>query len=141
MGIESIENYVVGLPAIDDDHRQLVQAINRIAADIEEASYALCVELFGDLETAAEAHFAREEEILERLGYPEIERHRAYHAELIRRLRELQRLGERKLAKQELFGRFARMADFVVDDIIRGDLEFRDFLHDPLHARPAGTRR
>jgi hemerythrin-like metal-binding protein len=141
MAIESIENYLVGLPEIDGEHRALVQAINRIAADIEEASYALCVELFDGLETAAEAHFAREEEILERLGYPEIERHRAYHAELIRRLRELQRLGERKVAKEELFGRFAKMADFVVDDIIRGDLEFRDFLHAPPRGRPAGTRR
>ena len=128
MSIEFIENYLVGLPAIDDDHRRLVQTINRIGAEIEEASYELCVVLFNDLEAAAAAHFAREEEMLDRLQYPEIERHREYHAELIRRLRELQRLGDRKVAKQALFDRFVEMADFVVDDIIRGDLEFKDFL-------------
>lgn len=141
VGIESIDDYLIGLPAIDDDHRQLVQTINRIGAEIEEASYALCVELFGDLEAAAEAHFAREEEILGGLRYPDIERHRAYHAELIRRLRELQRLGESKIAKEALFERFAKMADFVVDDIIRGDLEFKAFLHGSLQEDPPATRR
>jgi hemerythrin-like metal-binding protein len=141
MGIDSVEKYAVGLPSIDDDHRQLAQIINRIADEIEEASYSLCVELFGDLEAAAAAHFAREEEILDRLGYPQIERHREYHAELIRQLRELQRLGESKVAKEELFWRFAAMTDFVVDDIIRGDLEFKAFLHAPLPSRPGARRR
>jgi hemerythrin len=141
MGIDSVEKYAVGLPSIDDDHRQLAQTVNRIAVEIEEASYSLCVELFGELEAAAQAHFAREEEILDRLRYPQIERHREYHAELIRRLRELQRLGESRLAKDELFRRFAAMADFVVDDIIRGDLEFKEFLHAPLPSRPGATRR
>jgi hemerythrin len=141
MGIESIESCLAGLPAIDDDHRALVQTINRIGAEIEEASYALCVELFDELEAAAAAHFAREEEILDRLRYPQVERHREYHAELIRRLRELQRLGESKLEKQALFDRFSEMADFVVDDIIRGDLEFKDFLHAPLRALPRARRR
>ena len=129
MSIESIENYLIGLPEIDDDHRHLVQRINRIGAEIDEASYALCVELFESLEAAAAAHFAREEDILDRLRYPEIERHREYHAELIRRVRELRRLGEGKVAKDALFQRFAEMADFVVDDIIRGDLEFKSFLN------------
>lgn len=141
MGIDSVEKYAVGLPSIDDDHRQLAQIINRIADEIEEASYALCVELFGELEAAAAAHFTREEEILDRLRYPQIERHREYHAELIRQLRELQRFGESKVAKEELFWRFAAMTDFVIDDIIRGDLEFKEFLHASLQARPPAKRR
>jgi hemerythrin len=129
MSIESIDEYLVGLPAIDDDHRRLVQTVNCIGAEIEEASYELCVELFDDLEAAAAEHFSREEAILERLRYPLIEHHREYHADLIRRLRELKGLGYQKIAKRALFDRFAEMADFIVDDIIRGDLEFKDFLH------------
>lgn len=128
MPIDSIEDYLVGLPAIDDDHRRLVDTVNRIGAEIEEASYELCIELFDEIESAAVVHFRREEEILEGLGYPELERHRQYHAELLQRVRELKGLGYRKLAKEALFGRFVEMADFVVDDIIRGDLEFKDFL-------------
>jgi len=129
MAIESIEDFLVGLPAVDDDHRMLVSMINRIGAEIEEASYELCVDLFDDFEEAAIAHFRREEEILERLGYPEIERHRNYHADLVRRVRELKSLGYEKVSKDALFHRFVDMADFVVDDIFRGDLEFKDFLH------------
>jgi len=129
MAIDSIEDVLVGLPAVDDDHRVLVSTINRIGAEIEEASYELCVELFDDFEEAAIAHFRREEEILERLGYPELERHRSYHADLVRRVRELKSLGYEKVSKDALFHRFVDMADFVVDDIFRGDLEFKDFLH------------
>lgn len=128
MAIESIERYRIGLPAIDDDHRDLVATINRIGADLEEASYELCVALFNELQEAARAHFRREEEVLERLRYPELERHRGYHAELLRRVDGLKRMGYQKLAKEALFERFVEMADFVVDDIIRGDLEFKGFL-------------
>ena len=129
MAIESIEAFLVGLPEIDDDHRLLVGTINRMGVEIEEASHKLCVELFAEFETAATTHFAREEEILERLGYPEIERHRSYHADLLRRVRELKSLGYEKVSKDALFSRFVEMADFVVDDIFRGDIEFKDFLH------------
>jgi len=126
--IDSIEDYLLGLPAIDDDHRRLVETVNRIGAEIEEASYALCIELFDEIEAAAVEHFRREEEILAGLGYSGLERHRQYHAELVRRVRELKGLGYQKVAKEALFGRFVEMADFVVDDIIRGDLEFKGFL-------------
>lgn len=128
MPIDSIEDYLLGLPAIDDDHRRLVETVNRIGAEIEEASYALCIELFDEIEAAAVEHFRREEEILAGLGYPGLERHRQYHADLVRRVRELKGLGYQKVAKEALFSRFVEMADFVVDDIIRGDLEFKRFL-------------
>jgi len=128
MPIESIESHLIGHAEIDADHRRLVNTINRIGEDIEEGGYALCVELFDELETAALEHFEREEAILLRLAYPELERHRTYHAMLIWRVRELKTLGYEKVAKEILFERFVAMADFVVDDIIRGDLEFREFL-------------
>lgn len=128
MPIESIEDHLVGHAEIDADHRGLVRTINRIGEDIDEGSYALCIELFDELESAALRHFEREEAILGRLAFPGLERHRTYHATLIRRVRELKALGYEKAAKELLFERFVAMADFVVDDIIRGDLEFADFL-------------
>ena len=53
MPIESIENHLIGHPEIDADHNRLVNTINRIGEDIEEGTYALCIELFDELETAA----------------------------------------------------------------------------------------
>ncbi len=128
MAIELTDDFLVGLPAVDDDHRGLVGTINRIGAEIEEASYELCVELFDDFEKAAIAHFSREEEILEHVGYPEAERHRSYHVSLFQWVGDLQNLGYEKVSKDALFQRFVDMADFVVDDIIRGDLEFKHYL-------------
>src|SRR5512132_1968766 len=116
MAIDSIEQYRVGLPEIDDDHSGLITMINRIGADLGEASYALCVELFDELQDAASAHFNREEQLLEQLGYPEIDGHREYHAELLRRVRELKALGYEKVGKEALLAQFTQMADFLVDD-------------------------
>jgi hemerythrin len=128
MPIDSIDAFLLGLPAIDDDHRRLVAAINRIGLDLREASYSLALELFEELEREARAHFDREEDLLERHGYPEVARHRRYHAELLERVAELKRLGYQKADKQALVARYSEMADFVVDDIIRGDLELREWL-------------
>lgn len=128
MTIDSIDDFLVGLPAIDDDHRMLVSTINRISAEIDEASYELCISLFDSFEESAVAHFRREEEILERLGYPGIEHHRSYHKDLVQRVRELKSLGYEKVSKDTLFRRFVEMSDFVIDDILRGDLEFKDYL-------------
>jgi len=128
MAIDSIEDFLVGLPAIDNEHRMLVDMINRISTEIEEASYELCIKLFDDFEESAISHFRHEEKLFEELGYPSIVGHRTYHDDLILQVRELKGLGYDKVSKEALFRRFVEMADFVVDDILRGDLEFKEFL-------------
>lgn len=128
MAIELLDDNLLGIPAIDDDHRRLVAEINRIGADIREASYALYIDLLAEFEQVALDHFRREEEILDRLGYPRLDDHRSYHSMLLHKVNALKSLGYEKAPKEVLFQNFTDMANFVVDDIIRGDLEFKGFL-------------
>jgi hemerythrin-like metal-binding protein len=128
MAIDRIAADLLGHAELDDDHQRLVDHLNSLANEIPDASYELCVQLFDALEQAATEHFAREEEILEGAGFPGLQSHRAYHAELIERIRRLRNLGWEMADKKLLFQRFVDMANFVVEDIIHGDMEFKEFL-------------
>ncbi len=118
----------LGHAELDDDHQLLIDHLNSLAAEIPEASYELCVELFDAIERTATDHFAREEAILEKAAFPGLKRHRLYHAELIERIHQLRNLGWQMTDKAALFQRFVEMANFVIDDIIHGDQEFKDYL-------------
>lgn len=123
-----ISKSLLGHAELDDDHQHLVAHLNSLAAEIPEASYELCVELFDSIERTAIDHFSREEAILEQAGFPGLERHRLYHAELIERIHKLRSLGWQMADKAALFQRFVEMANFVVEDVIHGDQEFKDYL-------------
>ncbi len=119
---------LLGVPEIDDDHLQLVDMANRISGDLEEGSYALCVALFDEFLEAAEAHFRREEQLLERLGYPRLAQHVAYHRELVAKVGRLKALGYAKAGKAAILQHYEQLAAFVLDDIIRGDMELLPYL-------------
>ena len=123
-----INKSLLGHAELDTDHQHLVDHLNSLAAEIPEASYELCVELFDAIERTARDHFAREETILEQAGFPGLERHRRYHAELIEHIRQLRSLGWEMADKDALFHRFVEMANFVIEDVIHGDQEFKDYL-------------
>ena len=128
MEIDPIAADLLGHAKIDEDHQRLVDRLNSLANEIPDASYELCVQLFDELEQAAAEHFAHEEEILEGAGFPGLQRHRTYHAELIARIKQLRNLGWEMTDKKLLFERFVDMANFVVEDIIHGDMEFKEFI-------------
>ncbi len=128
MAIDPIIGDLLGHAELDDDHQRLVDQLNAMANEIPDASYELCVQLFDSLRHAALEHFTREEEILEGAGFTGLQAHRAYHAELIRQIDQLRSLGWDMTDKERLFERFVEMANFVVQDIIHGDMEFKEFL-------------
>jgi hemerythrin-like metal-binding protein len=70
----------LGIPAIDADHKTLVGLLNTlhyalIAGDDRSGLGAILKELVD----YTHGHFAREEALMERSGYPGIEAHRAIH--------------------------------------------------------------
>lgn len=123
MTIDRARVCLLGVPDLDDDHLHLVDMAERISGDLAEGSYELCVRLFEEFQSAAEGHFRREEAMLERLGYQGLAQHAAYHDELISRVRTLKALGYAKTSKEAMLLHYESMVAFVLDDIVRGDLE------------------
>lgn len=89
-GIEWKPEYSVGDPAIDQEHRELVDLVNRTAVAILERRPDGDVQrAFGDLIRAVSAHFALEERQMRETGYDQLRPHKDDHERLIDVLRDL----------------------------------------------------
>ncbi|PRX38056.1 methyl-accepting chemotaxis protein/hemerythrin [Meinhardsimonia xiamenensis] len=84
------ESFSVGDPAVDHEHRELIELVNAAARRIRAGAPAEEIDAaFGDLLAAVSGHFAHEERQMQRAGYPAYPEHKADHERLIDRLREL----------------------------------------------------
>jgi hemerythrin len=82
----------LGIPTVDDQHRELVAIVNEAHAVFSTGAEASrLVPIFDRLERYAAEHFATEEALFERAGYPDRAAHAAQHRSLtaqVRRLRQ-----------------------------------------------------
>ena len=126
--LEWKESYSVGVPTLDDDHRRLIDIINRID---EAAQYGQPIDhVLYDLTHYARSHFEREEERLRAVSYPDLDGHAAEHQSFVEWL-----LGvERSVAASpeahheiaELLGNYLR--NWLINHILVVDMRYRDFL-------------
>ncbi|MGE0845705.1 MAG: bacteriohemerythrin [Flavobacteriaceae bacterium] len=88
--IEWKPEYSVGDPAVDHEHRELVELVNTAAAAIVDGHPGAEIDRsFGDLMRAISAHFAHEETQMKRAGYDQYPPHKADHERLLDSLRDI----------------------------------------------------
>ena len=88
--IEWKPQYSVGDPAVDHEHRELVELVNTAAAAILDGRPGAEVDrCLGDLMRAISAHFAHEEKQMRRAAYDEFGQHKADHERLLDALRDI----------------------------------------------------
>ena len=80
------DDYSVGYPAIDDQHKRIVGLIN-IAFELSRAggSPGKLGPILDDLQYYTATHFSFEEQILTLVKYPDIAGHRLLHAKMARK--------------------------------------------------------
>ena len=67
----------VGNSLMDNDHRQMVKLINDLFLAMEEhEGKVVLARLLGDLIKFTQDHFKREEELMQRIRYPEYAHHK-----------------------------------------------------------------
>jgi len=82
--------YSVGVESVDFEHRQMIELINSIYAEIQGRNDADSIEQFlGDVHAAIAAHFALEERAMQQSGYAEYLDHKDNHEELLDQIRDL----------------------------------------------------
>lgn len=131
--IEWIDDYSLGVPAIDADHRDLVALCNRFlaAARAAEPVHRLA-EIMQALIDRAREHFRAEESLLDRHGYPDLALHRSDHIRLLAQAESLMAsfgdtAHEEEMAKLSLqTAGFLR--EWLLDHILRMDKPCRPFL-------------
>ncbi|MDR3557040.1 MAG: bacteriohemerythrin [Syntrophobacteraceae bacterium] len=84
------EKYSVNIQEIDDQHKKLIGMVGRLNDAMSEGKdkEALGI-ILGDLLDYTRTHFADEERLMQAVGYPDFETHKAKHTWLTCRVAEL----------------------------------------------------
>ena len=122
------DSYKTGLNDIDNDHKRLLELMRNIKRSINEHDLSSCAGLLNELIEEAKAHFRREEAYLRLYEYPDLDEHITYHTNLIIKAEALKRMSEGKGQGIELADYFNDMAEFLIDDVLHGDVHFIPFL-------------
>jgi len=119
--LEWYDSYSVHVDEIDRQHKQLVAMINRLHDSIAQNKVEETVgQVLIELVDYTKRHFADEEHLMIRIGYPDLPQHRAHHdklrhqlAEILKRLRDNDRL--------TIFELMGFLRAWLVDHILRED--------------------
>ena len=85
--LEWNESWLTGVPHIDQQHRGLVEIINRLAGCVDVSPTSMGTEeVLNELMTYAINHLKDEEDFLEQQGYGDIRFHRKKHMDYRKRI-------------------------------------------------------
>lgn len=88
------QRYSVGHPAVDHEHRELIDLINTLHAALRAGGGAGAEGFFGDLYRAVSSHFALEEQLMRAHRYPEYAGHKQEHEALLDEIRDMMDQGD-----------------------------------------------
>ncbi len=126
--LQWLDSFSIGIKGIDDDHKEILQVMLDVQAAVENHDYTLCTSLLDNLVELSTAHFLSEEKYLAKLSYPYIEEHILYHQELLLKIKAVRAICKDANSQGGLEKCFGSMAEFLVDDILTGDLQFKSYL-------------
>ena len=87
--IEWREDFSIGVPEVDHEHREIIEMINTAHAELAEApSSHSAAEFLGEIHVRIAAHFAIEEKVMREAGYDHLVGHKAAHEILLDDIRE-----------------------------------------------------
>lgn len=101
------DQYSVGISAVDYEHKELIDLINRLHDELIAGDKKLSASaFFGDLFRGISAHFALEERFMRERRYDQLIQHKADHERLLDEIRDIMdEFEEREVASDELRAR------------------------------------
>ncbi|MFN3746578.1 MAG: bacteriohemerythrin [Hyphomicrobiaceae bacterium] len=101
------DQYSVGIAAVDYEHKELIDLINRLHDELTASGDKLSAgAFFGDLFKGISAHFALEERFMRERQYDQLAQHKADHERLLDEIRDIMdEFEEREVASDELRAR------------------------------------
>lgn len=126
--IEWHDGLNLGVDEVDQQHKKLVLMINDVLEAVKKGSNDNVIDtLLGHLREYTVYHFNSEEEYMEKLEYPEINKHKQLHMELKERVKTLQstRFHKEDIEWAELQG---LLSEWLIQHILREDFKIAQFL-------------
>lgn len=130
--IRWLDSFEMGIPAIDDDHRALIEKAGAIQDAIEAGNTAECCRMIGEFMNDVRAHFTREEACLAECGYPGAGDHKRNHGKLLARGMEAEAICREGRADRIMEG-MQEMIGMLIGDMVESDYEFKSFLQDHMN--------
>lgn len=88
--IEWREEFCTGVPGVDYEHQQLIEEINAIYTLVDDdADKEAVIDSLGDIYGSISAHFALEEQMMEKHKYDHFKEHQADHERLLDEIRDI----------------------------------------------------
>lgn len=128
--IDWSDEYSVNIDTFDEQHKQLINIINRVHDVVMSGAEKNVIrQIFVELAEYTSYHFRVEEEILEFHGYPELDKHRIQHEQLVVQLLELQmRFRKEQMSLPVEMLNFLK-SDWLLKHIVGTDKEYSSFLN------------
>lgn len=78
------DSYALGIPAVDEDHRKLMEMLGKLHSALLGGAAGEDVNKFlADVRTRVAEHFALEERMMQATAYPDLALHKADHERLL----------------------------------------------------------
>ncbi len=127
--VELTPSFLLESEALDRDHQRLAEIVNEVVEAIDADEAEKCGDLVVELVRSAKSHFAREEALLVKFGYPNVKKHQDHHRSLNSKMDHMiefaKMAGENQLARDSLR---KELVFFLMDDIITTDMDFKNFI-------------
>lgn len=120
--------YETGIVALDNEHRELVEQINRLGEAIRDRrGEEVLQEVLAVLDQYTGYHFHHEERLMQEYGFPGLEDHRQVHQQLRERVAEIKRDSDSDPGRvaQELYKLLRR---WLLDHIVEVDKQYGSYL-------------
>jgi hemerythrin-like metal-binding protein len=132
--VEMTPSFELEIETLDEDHQVMIDHANRIVElidrdDGDNINVDDCVALVEGFVRLSKQHFAREEAILKKAGYPDVAGHEDHHRGLDSKMEHMlefaRQASSNPLARQNLK---KELHYFILDDVITADMSFKDFI-------------
>lgn len=120
----------VGIPEIDEEHRRFFSHINLLDVALTLSGGITGIRhIMDQLVEQAIQHFSHEEEMFNRIGFPDVEAHSNIHAKITDELIKLKQLFDTAVLGAEHAEIGKRIRELLMHHVIEHDMKYRDFLH------------
>ena len=125
--IEWGEHLSVGIKVFDDEHKQLVQLVNKLNQALQAGSAKKTMEeILQNLVNYTKIHFKHEEDYMVLYDYPEYAKHKQEHEALTKQVMDfVQRYNEGKAVFSLELMNF--LTDWLTKHILGSDKKYKDF--------------
>lgn len=123
------DQYSVGVPSIDEQHLKMVSLLNQIHDGMMSGKEkAVLGRILQALIEYTRMHFAYEEELLTRSGYPDSAAHQKEHADLLQQIRTIRQQCEVDGSNVVTIPVMSFLENWTMNHILGADMRYRDHL-------------